>query len=204
MMMLTPSQKDALGELINIGFGRSANALSMLVSQRVVLDAPEVEIFPTAELEKVLKPLADEEIVNVHQVFRGKLAGDAMLLMDSNSASVLVDMLSGGSGAPHKLSSIDREALIETGNILLNAFIGSFGNLLKVHITFTVPHLQLESLKTILNTLSVSGREIEYSLVVKIQFRLAQGNVSGYVIIVMGIESLETLFNSMRSEGYTV
>ncbi len=201
-MMLTPTQKDALGELINIGFGRSANALSMLVSQRVVLEAPEVDIFPTAELKTVLKPLSDNEIVNVHQVFRGKLAGDAMLLMNSSSASILVEMLSGGAGASHELTPIDREALIETGNILLNAFIGSFGNLLKVHITFTVPHLQLESLKSILDTLAVGDREIEYALVVKIQFRLIQGNVTGFVIIVMGIESLEALFNSMRSEGY--
>jgi chemotaxis protein CheC len=201
-MILTPQQIDALSELINIGAGRAANALSMLVSQRVLLKAPEVSVYPLLELETVIPGLTEQEIVNVHQIFRGKLAGDAMLLMDADSASVLVDMLSGGEGRPHPLNASDREALVETGNILLNAFMGSFGNLLRVHITFTVPHLQLESLREILTTLGSSNQDVEFALVVRIQFRLTQGDVRGYVIIVMGISSIETLVNAMRAEGF--
>ena len=201
-MDLTATQIDALGEVINIGAGRAANALSMLVSQRVQLEAPDVKIFPVTDLETVLAALTDQEIVNVHQIFRGKLSGDAMLLMDTDSASILVEMLSGREGHPHKLEATDRETLVETGNILLNAFMGSFGNLLKVHITFTVPHLQLEFLKDILNMLSVGNSYVEYALVVKIRFRLSRGNVSGYVIIVMGLQSIEAMFQAMRAEGF--
>lgn len=201
-MYMNTAQQDALGEIINIGFGRAANALSMLVSQRVLLEAPEVELYPTSELLQALSGLTDREIINVHQVFRGTLAGDAMLLIDSQSATVLVDMLSGGPGDPHPLTAADREALVEAGNILLSAFIGSFGNLLKVHITFTVPHLQLESLTNMLNTLTIDNREVEFALVVRIRFRLAQGDVSGYVMIVMGVQSLEALFEAMKVEGY--
>jgi hypothetical protein len=39
-------------------------------------------------------------------------------------------------------------------------------------------------------------------LVVKIRFRLTQGNVTGFMVIVMGLQSLEILVNAMRSEGY--
>jgi chemotaxis protein CheC len=200
---LTPQQQDALSELVNIGFGRAANALSMLVNQRVLLDAPQVQIVPTQHLGQVLVDLEKEEIINVHQVFRGKLAGDAMLLMDRKSASILVDMLSGGPGQVKSLSAEDREALVETGNILLNAFIGSFGNLLKVHITFTVPHLQVESLADMLNSLSQDGRAVEVALMLRIHFRLSQGDVSGYVIIVMGIQSMDSLLKAMTVEGFS-
>jgi chemotaxis protein CheC len=200
--LLNPSELDALSELINIGFGRAASALSTLVGRRIMLEAPQVNVYPMMELVKTLENLGGKEITNVHQIFRGKISGDAMLLMDSDSASILIDLMAGGSGEVHPMTAADREALIETGNILLNAFIGSFGNLLRVHITFTVPRLKVESITHMLSALSQDTQEIEYALVVKINFRLAQGNVSGYMVIVMGIQSLEVLVEAMRTEGY--
>lgn len=201
-MLLNSDERDALNEIINIGFGRAANALSMLVNQRVLLQAPQSDIYPLSELENALSHLEGGDLINVHQFFRGKLSGDAMLLMDLDSATMLVDMLEGGQGVPAAISANHREALVETGNIVLNAFIGSFGNLLKVHITFTVPHLKLESLSELLTSLTVDQQVVEYALVVRIQFRLVQGDVSGFVLIIMGIQSLETLLKVMRSEGY--
>jgi chemotaxis protein CheC len=201
-MLLNPVELDALNELINIGFGRAASALSTLVGQRVLLEAPNVNIYPVKELGRALIGLGENEITNVHQVFRGKLSGDAMLLMDSTSASILLDLLSGGLGNARELTAADREALVETGNILLNAFIGSFGNLLSVHIIFTVPKLRVESVGDLLTSLSSGNNEVEYGLVVKIRFRLTQGGVVGYMVIVMGLQSLESLVKAMRSEGY--
>jgi chemotaxis protein CheC len=201
-MPLGPIELDALSELINIGFGRAAGSLSTLVGQRVLLEAPNVNLYPLEELGKTLAALGDEDVTNVHQVFRGKLSGDAMLLMDPHSASILVDLLSGGSGKPHALTAADREALVETGNILLNAFIGSFGNLLSVHITFTVPKLKIESIGQLLTTLSTESNDVEYALVVQIRFRLTQGDVTGYMVIVMGIHSITSLVDAMRTEGF--
>ena len=39
-MLLTEKQKDALGEIINIAFARTAASLSQLSGHRVLLDAP--------------------------------------------------------------------------------------------------------------------------------------------------------------------
>jgi chemotaxis protein CheC len=202
-MILNSSEWDALNELINIGFGRAASALSLLVDQRILIEAPHSELLPLDTLPAVLGSL-EGELINVHQIFRGRLSGDAMLLMDKDSATILVDMLEGGDGNPRQLSAADREVLVETGNILLNAFIGSFGNLLKVHLTFTVPHFNLSSLRELIMTLSTDNSEAEYALIVKIRFRLTQGDVSGYVMIVMGIQSLNILLNAMRTEGYLI
>jgi chemotaxis protein CheC len=201
-MLLTNTQKDALSELINIGFGRAAGALSILVGQRVIIQAPEVSMYPIDSLEQALAELVGQDVTTVHQVFSGKVCGDAMLLMDANSATILVDLLSGGKGIPHQLDEGDREALGETGNILLNAFIGSFGNLLKVHISFTVPQLRIESLHNMLRTLLIDNEDVEYALIVQVHFLLAGGDVSGYVVIVMGIASMDALFESMQAAGY--
>jgi chemotaxis protein CheC len=202
MKALTADQSDALAELINIGFGRAANALSILVEQRVLLETPQVSLYPLIELKQALEPLSHEEVTSVHQVFTGKLSGDAILLMNTHSASVLTNMLSGGKGIPSEMTESDREAIRETGNILLNAFTGSFGNLLQVHISFTVPRLNCDSLQNMIHSLIIDKRSLEYALVVRVNFRLSQGDVSGYVIIVMGLQSLEALVEAMRINGF--
>ena len=46
-----------------------------------------------------------------------------------------------------------REVLTEVGNILLNACLGMFGNLLQVHVSFSVPRLHLESLDALVANL---------------------------------------------------
>lgn len=201
-MLLSEQQRDALSELINIGFGRAASALSILVGQRVLLEAPLVNLFPITQMGEALDSLSGDEITTVHQVFSGKLSGDAMLLMDTTSATALVDLLSGGIGQPRKMTDQDRETLRETGNILLNAFTGSFGNLLHVHISFAVPRLHYDSLQNMMTSLMIDQRELEYALIVRVNFRVIQGDVSGYVIIVMGIQSFEALMDAMRVSGY--
>jgi chemotaxis protein CheC len=202
MKPLSAEQSDALAELINIGFGRAANALSILVEQRVFLETPQVSLYEVADLKQALEPLSHEEVTSVHQVFSGKLSGDAILLMNTHSASALTHMLSGGTATSDEMTDTDREAIRETGNILLNAFTGSFGNLLQVHITFTVPKLNCDSLQNMIHSLMIDQRRLEYALVVHVNFRLIQGDVSGYVIIVMGLQSLETLIEAMRINGF--
>jgi chemotaxis protein CheC len=201
-MDLSTQQQDALCELVNIGFGRAASALSILVGQRVIIEAPSISMFPLNDLDKVLDTLAVGEITSVHQVFSGQIAGTAMLLMDSESSTALVDLLSGGTGEQPDGQQVNHEAMQETGNILLNAFTGSFGNLLQVRISFTVPRVHYSSLRNMLSSLMIDQAELEFALVVRVNFTLTGGSVSGYVVIVMGIQSISELLDAMRASGY--
>ena len=88
-MLLTTEQRDALTELINIGFGRAAASLSKLTGHRVQLDVPQVTMCPVAELADALRPYITGEIASVHQVFSGPVAGDALLVLDQRDAQVL-------------------------------------------------------------------------------------------------------------------
>ena len=60
-----------------------------------------------------------------------------------------------------------REVLTEVGNILLNACLGMFGNLLHVHVSFSVPRLHLESLDDLVASLMTNGNDRRYALVVR-------------------------------------
>lgn len=196
-MELTPMQKDVLTEVINIGFGRAASTLSTLTGKRVVLQVPEISLLSTEEMETILGTDDNSEVTTIQQIFTGKVTGSALLVLNQDSASILVDLVSGGTGEKRRLMASDREALEEIGNILLNAYVGSFGNILNINLRFLVPRIQNQNFASVLDSLAVDQAIPSSVLLVKTEFFVGQGQISGYVIVIMGIESLETLIKAM-------
>ena len=192
-MTLTETQRDALVELLNIGFGRAGAALSRLTGQRILLDVPVVDIHPVAQLNESLRKVGVGNVASVHQVFSGPVAGDALLILDPAAASTLKELLTDEPALPLELDASSREVLTEVGNILLNACIGTFGNLLKVPMSFAVPDLDIATLRSVVGNLVAAGDAKRYALVVTAGFRLRDAEVTGYVVIVLTVQSLTTL-----------
>jgi chemotaxis protein CheC len=198
-MELTERQNDALTELINIGFARTAASLSDLTGQRVMLDVPQVRIHPINELPATLAGFVDGEVATVHQIFTGPVAGDALLLLDSGGAVVLANLLTNEQAPAPRLDASAREVLTEVGNILLNACLGVFGNLLQVQVSFSIPRLHLESLNSVLTSLIIGKEELRYALVVYTSFQMRASEVTGYLIIVLGVASLDRLIREVEN-----
>ena len=199
--MLSPEQSDALTEVINIGFSRAASALSELTGHRVLLDPPKVDIYPISELGKALKLIIGGEIASVHQICSGPVAGDAMLILSRDDATTLARMLTDDNRKNRTLDVTDQEVLMETGNILLSACLGTFGNLLQVHIAFTVPRLHVEDLGGLLDSLIIGSEELRYGLVVFANFRLRDSAIGGYLVMVLGVASLDRLIVEVEKLG---
>lgn len=193
MMELTERQRDALTELINMAFSRTAASLSELTGHRVLLEQPTVAIYPIEELSTALAEFLPAEIATVHQVFSGAVTGDALLLLSYDGAVMLTDLLTDDRSKSNRLDASDREVLTEVGNILLNACLGMFGNLLQVHVTFSVPRLHLETLDALLRTLVIEKEGLRYALVVYTAFRMRDSAVSGYLVIALNVASLDRL-----------
>lgn len=195
MIRVSETQRDALMELINIGFGRAAASLSQLTGYRVILEVPQVAIHPVHELKDVLGRVVSGEVASVHQVFSGPVGGDALLVLDQAGAAMINQLLTSETLPGFDASA--REVITEVGNILLNACLGMFGNLLHVHVSFSVPRLSLESLGAVLDSVTVDREEIRYALVVHAGFRIREGSVTGYLIIVLGVSSLDRLLHEV-------
>jgi len=190
---LTEQQKDALTEVINIAFSRTAASLSELTGHRVLLDVPNVSIFPIGELGAALAEFLPAEVATVHQVFSGPVMGDALLLLNYDGAVTLADLLTEEKVRSDRLNASSREVLTEVGNILLNACLGMFGNLLQVHVSFSVPRLHLETLDALLRSLVIGSEGLRYALVVYTAFRMRDSSVNGYLVIALNVASLDRL-----------
>lgn len=196
-MKLTERQSDALSELINIAFARTGAALSELTGHRVLLDPPEVAVYRTEQLSGALAKFVPGDVASIHQVFGGPVAGDALLLLNYAGAVQLTDLLTDEHTVSNYLDESAREVLTEVGNILLNACLGMFGNLLNVHVTFSVPRLHLETLEELIASTTTDKKEMHYALVVYTAFQIRDSSVKGFLVIVLSVGSLDRLIHEV-------
>ena len=193
-MELNAQHADALTELINIGYGRAASALSELTGYRISLEVPDLAIYPIEELAQVLLAAIPGKVATVNQAFSGRLAGHALMMLDEKSALLLNQLMLDEQTAPQEFDASAREIITEIGNILLNACLGVFGNLLQVPVSFAVPRLHVEPIAHILATIGTDKSEkLRQAIMIHTRFQLRASNVTGYISIVLGISSLDRM-----------
>lgn len=199
-MDLTQNQQDALSELINIGFARAANSLSELTGDRVLLDVPQVSIHTIDKLGPKLATFVDGEVATVQQIFNGPVSGNALLLLNYDGALMLSDLITpDGQAHSQRLDTAASEVLTEIGNILLNACLSVFGNLLQIQISFSVPRLYLEAIDGLIHSLVIGKEEMRYAMVVYTGFRMQDDSIKGYLVIVLSVVSLEKLLQAVEN-----
>jgi chemotaxis protein CheC len=82
--------------------------------------------------------------------------------------------------------------------VLLNACLGTFGNLLKIQVSFSVPHLTLEKLDSVIGSVAIGHQGLRYALIVHAAFRLKNSSLTGYLVIVLGVASIDRLIRAVE------
>jgi chemotaxis protein CheC len=199
-MELTLEQKDGLTELINIGYGRAAGVLSELTGYRIALEVPQVTIHDIEAMGPMLQAVLASPIASVNQVFSGPVSGSALLLLNEASALVLSNLLGDDRFVSRELDASAREIITEVGNIVLNACLGVFGNLLQVQVNFSVPRLSVENVSRVLDLITEESTEpLSHGLMIHTRFHVKSENVTGYLVIILGIASLDRLLLELRN-----
>lgn len=196
-MEITSEQRDTLTELINIGYARAAGALSDLTGHRISLAVPEVNAYKIDQIAPLLQNVIAGEVASVNQIFGGPISGNAILLLDKAAALLLNRLLTDRPDAG-ALDDAGREVITEVGNIVLNACLGVFGNLLQVQVSFTVPSLQIDEVQQVIESVTVRDHELRYALMIHTRFHLRTSDVSGYLVIILGVTSLERLLQELQ------
>ena len=195
-----PIDTDALTELFNIGLHRAAASLSELTTQRIIVDLPRLWVCPIDEMHGRLMDILDGDLATVHQIFRGSVTGDAVLVLQYESAARLAALMTQGSVAlGGRLDQSAREVLAEVGNVILSSCLSAFGDMLHVAVSFSVPRIHVESLDGLLRSLVVDNDDLHFALIAATRFRLSEGEVGGYLIIAVGMNSLSLITRALAA-----
>lgn len=193
---------DALTELFNIGLHRAASSLSELTGQRILVDLPRLWVCPIQDTYDRLVEFLEGDLATVHQIFKGTVTGDAVLVLDYASATRLTALMTDGTVAVGgRLDQSAREVLAEVGNVILSSCLSSFGDMLQVSVSFSVPRLHVESLEGLLRSLQVDDVELNYAMLAATRFRLSEGEVGGYLMIAVGMNSLTLISRALEAQG---
>ena len=136
---LNPEEIDVIGEVNNIAMGSSATALSTLLDEKVDITTPQVEVKTFQQLiEEYDKPCV---LVKVEYV--EGIEGLSLLVIDTEDAAVIADLMMGGDGLEgmdqEMLNEISISAVGEAMNQMMGAASTAMSNILDELVNISPP-----------------------------------------------------------------
>lgn len=191
MVDLTDLERDALTELVNMGVGRAATHLSRMVSDQVLLSVPSVDIVSLDEATRFLTDRERSGLVAVEQEFRGSFEGRALLIFPEANSLELARAVLGGDLTLAEIVDLEQDALAEIGNIILNGCLVVIANTLKDRLAISLPSVLRGNGRGILT--DKGAKPDELVLFLYIDFSIRSRSIRGYIALLMGVSSLESL-----------
>lgn len=180
-------EHDAVTEILNIAIGQAADSLSRLIGDEVTLSVPFVDFLsPEQGAERLDMATGRFECVAIRQQFRGSFSGDILLIFPEDKSLDLVRSMLSDAVPLDQLTELEQEALLEVGNIILNACLGSLANQLGIAIESSLPVYIRGRGAQILDSSHVTT---ELVMFLQVDFSLARKGGRGYLAFVMDIAS---------------
>lgn len=143
MLTLTDIGRDALGQVINVAIARATAALNEMIGiHDVGLLMPYLDVCVRAEAVRRLGgAMGDGGAIAVRQAFAGQIDGEMMLILPETGSLELVRLFLADTAPVTAMTDLEQKALVEVGNILLNACIGGLASICRQPVQSGLPVL---------------------------------------------------------------
>lgn len=200
-IQFSEEEKEILQELMNISFGKVAAELAEIIDVLVVLSVPKVSLISGRDFPDYLsdKLKLSPPFNIVEQSFSGKLNGHAILVFPSGSEKKLVSMFGDQQNTvgDEAFSQLEKETLIEIGNVLTGACVGKLVEQLNEVIYPTLPRLTMATTTTWKTQENLVDPE-SVVILVKTDFKFEANGVKGYLFIITNQESFSWLKKALH------
>lgn len=185
--LFSTDEQETIVELMNLGVGQAASALSKLVQDEVLLSVPKVDFVQLDSAEATFQQLLPQALAGVTQAFEGFINGKAALIFPEERSLELVRALVGSELSASEISELEQDTLAELGNILLNSCLASLANQLKREIHTALPETYSGNYKQMLNLLC--DQQDSLIMLVQIDFSLRERNLQGYLAFIIDLHT---------------
>lgn len=190
--VLTPEEKDALGEIGNISMGTAATTLYTLLNNKVTITTPDVEITTMAELAMQYPiPFVAVEIQYV-QGFEGR----NLLIVKEEDVKIITDLMMGGDGTNTEgdLTELHLSAIGEAMNQMIGSASTSLATIFNENINISPPEV------FVINLAENDSCDLFESNepIVKINFKMQIGDIlDSYMIQLIPVEFAKSMVNRL-------
>jgi chemotaxis protein CheC len=190
------TQLDVLHEVINVGTGHAAAALSRLIDQKIMVTVPDVRMVPLNKLPDYLGG-AETPIVGLYFKFSKDLNGNILLFFTEEVTHSLIDLLTAGvefTDAAER-ESVEKSALLELGNIVANSYLNAIAEMMDMRVFISVPYYARDLLGAIIDVLLIQIAEAaDYALLLETVIESSEQKIHSNIAIFLEDDSLNKIF----------
>lgn len=193
MRAFTALEMDALTEAFNLSLGEATATFAAIVREEIELSVPVVEFVSRDELACRLQSGqaggVEDRLCRISQHFHtgDGFATDALLLFPEQGSLEIVRRMLGEDTSVEQITELEQDALAEIGNIIINSCMSSLADLFGSEITGSLPRVQSSSVARLLEDKSPES----LILVARIGMRMSAHNLSGFVLFLMDVPSID-------------
>ncbi|HBR03165.1 MAG TPA: flagellar motor switch phosphatase FliY [Ruminiclostridium sp.] len=140
--LLTPEERDALGEIGNISMGTAATTLYALLGQKVNITTPRVE---ESNWEQISQMFAKPYVAVKVQYTEG-LKGFNLLIIKEHDVKIITDLMMGGDGYGNiqgELTELQLSAISEAMNQMVGSSSTSLSSMFEKRVDISPPESNL-------------------------------------------------------------
>ncbi len=193
-------QFDVLREIGNIGAGNATTALSQMLSAKIDMKVPKIELLEFKELGDLIGG-AENIVVGILLTLQDDIDGMMMFLLEKKAAKNVVKLMMGGFGGgedSEDFSEMELSAMQEIGNIIAGAYLSSLSALTNMTISPSVPYMAIDMAGAILSVPAIEfGRISDKALLIETEFGDIGEQVNGYFILIPTLESYGRILTSL-------
>ncbi len=195
-MKFSDIELDALAETFNLSLGEAASMFSEMIRENIIISVPTVEILSRAVLLEQLQHQGSDRLCAIKQRFESSsdFNTSTLLLFPEQGTLELVRKMLGDSTPIEHITELEQDTLAEIGNIIMNGCMGSLANLFNNRMTGTLPDVSVSNTSDVLNNYDLN----ELFLVAKISMSLSSTNITGLVLFIMDVNSINKFLGEVR------
>lgn len=190
MTTISELQRDALGEMFNIGVGRAAASLSQIVGEEILLSAPEIHLLSPEDAARTVLGEDGRKFSAVTQTFSGPFVARAMLVFPEINALEIIRMMIGEHISLEELTEFEQEAMSEIGNIILNATLSSLADMFGIELHGGLPTHRFGDAASLMLD-DTEDRQV--ILVIQINLIISKQQIQGHILFLLSVSSLNHL-----------
>ncbi|MBF0468488.1 MAG: chemotaxis protein CheC [Desulfamplus sp.] len=198
---LDPRSIDIIKEVINMGLGEAADALSQLVNNRVIIKVPDVHIMNIREAKSYIKDEVENLGIYIAQDFTGIIQGKTLLFYTQECGRSLLKTIYGDKKKVQTITETGMSTLNEIGNIIMVSYISAISNFIDGKIKFSIPNVSLEISTRYFENLLDEMEELDKVIVVKNEMRIKSENIQGYLFVLLSFENFMVVVENLQKRA---
>lgn len=193
---INSEQTDMLREIVSIGAGNAATALSQMTKKKISIEVPRVNFVPIENAVDVFGG-AETLVTAVYLQILGDLSGVILFSFKRDDAYKLIDVIMGNSAGKTKLlNNMNQSALKETSAILTGAYVGAIAKLLGMKIMISSPGLAQDMAGAIVNAiLAETSKEADHAIIIDTELKIVDEKLMSYFFFIPDAASLSKMIN---------